>query len=83
MHEKRTTTGYVKSLGPLPDLPFKVLVLIILANGSWCVQLERTSKADNLPVYSDYKNGRTRILTLVRKFYGDSEVGLRCLRSTL
>lgn len=26
-----------------------------------------------MPVYTDYKNGRTRALTIVRKFRGDSE----------
>lgn len=31
------------------------------------------SNYDNLPVYHDYRNGRTRNLTIVRKYTGDAE----------
>ena len=31
------------------------------------------SNYDNLPVYHDYRNGRTRSLTIVRKYSGDAE----------
>eukprot|EP00162_Nutomonas_longa_P022493 comp5629_c0_seq1/m.5091 comp5629_c0_seq1/g.5091 ORF comp5629_c0_seq1/g.5091 comp5629_c0_seq1/m.5091 type:complete len:110 (-) comp5629_c0_seq1:10-339(-) len=31
------------------------------------------SKSNNLPVYLDYKNGRTRIVTIIRNISGDSK----------
>jgi large subunit ribosomal protein L49 len=33
--------------------------------------VERTTAGRQLPVYTDYKNGRSRTLTLVRKVSGD------------
>lgn len=39
-------------------------------------QVSRTAKGKQLPVYTDYKNGRTRVLTVVRKVAGDVEVRL-------
>lgn len=41
---------------PLPGLPFHV---------------KRTAVGLQLPVYRDYRNGRTRVLTIVRRFKGD------------
>lgn len=32
----------------------------------------RTPKGKQIPVYTDYKNGRTRCLTIVRRFRGDA-----------
>jgi large subunit ribosomal protein L49 len=32
----------------------------------------RTSKGAQVPVYTDYKNGRTRSLTIIRKITGDT-----------
>ncbi|OQR82466.1 hypothetical protein ACHHYP_20788 [Achlya hypogyna] len=42
--------------GPLEGLPFSV---------------KRTSTGLQLPVYRDYRNGRTRIITIVRRYDGD------------
>jgi large subunit ribosomal protein L49 len=39
-----------------PDLPF---------------QVERTHVGDSLPVYTDFKGGRTKIVTILRKIKGD------------
>lgn len=33
-------------------------------------QVERT-RTRNLPVYTDFKNGRTRVVTVVRRYTGD------------
>ncbi|TMW69467.1 hypothetical protein Poli38472_001623 [Pythium oligandrum] len=41
---------------PLPNLPFFV---------------KRTAVGLQLPVYRDYRNGRTRVLTILRRFNGD------------
>lgn len=38
------------------------------------VQVERTTKANFLPVYTDIKKGRTQVVTMVRKASGDLEV---------
>ncbi|KAF1336579.1 hypothetical protein FI667_g520, partial [Globisporangium splendens] len=43
---------------PLPNLPFHV---------------KRTALGLQLPVYRDYRNGRTRVLTILRRFKGDEE----------
>lgn len=43
---------------PLPGLPFHV---------------KRTAVGLQLPVYRDYRNGRTRVLTILRRFKGDEE----------
>ncbi|CAM9332386.1 unnamed protein product [Chrysoparadoxa australica] len=42
-----------------PDLPFSV---------------ERTAKANALPIYLDYKKGRTQITTSVQKVSGDHKI---------
>lgn len=42
-------------------------------------QVTRTGKGQQIPVYTDFKNGRTRVLTLVRKVTGDKKV---CLESS-
>lgn len=36
------------------------------------LQVLRTAKSNMIPVYSDYKNGRTRELTVVRRVTGDA-----------
>lgn len=41
---------------PLPGLPFK---------------FKRTAKGMQLPVYRDFRNGNTRIMTILRRFEGD------------
>lgn len=43
---------------PLPGLPFHV---------------KRTAVGLQLPVYRDIRNGRTRVLTILRRFHGDEE----------
>jgi large subunit ribosomal protein L49 len=43
---------------PLPNLPFHV---------------KRTAVGLQLPVYRDYRNGRTRVLTILRRYRGDEE----------
>ena len=47
-----------KPLGTLEDLPFSV---------------ERTHTG-NLPVYTDFRNGGSRKLTVVRKVFGDVDL---------
>lgn len=37
--------------------------------------IERTHN-NNLPVYSEYKNGREKRITIVRKIYGDIDVSI-------
>lgn len=49
---------FIKPLGNTSHIPF---------------QIERTHN-NNLPVYTDFKNGRQRKITIVRKIYGDIEV---------
>jgi large subunit ribosomal protein L49 len=42
------------------------------------LQIDRTPSVE-LPVYLDYRNGGTRVLTIVRKITGDSQVlGMFC-----
>jgi len=43
-----------------PDLPFFI----------------KRSKYNNLPVYTDYKNARSRKITIIRKIKGDLKVRL-------
>lgn len=43
---------------PLPNLPFAI---------------KRTAVGLQLPVYRDIRNGRTRVLTILRRFKGDEE----------
>jgi large subunit ribosomal protein L49 len=43
---------------PLPGIPFSI---------------KRTSTGLQLPVYRDYRNGRTRVLTILRRYNGDEE----------
>lgn len=45
-------------IGGYDNLPFRVF---------------RTVKGKQVPVYTDYKNGRTRCLTIVRRFRGDAQ----------
>lgn len=45
-------------MGGYDHLPFRVF---------------RTVKGKALPVYTDYRNGRTRCMTIVRRFRGDAE----------
>jgi large subunit ribosomal protein L49 len=33
--------------------------------------VERTVVGDSLPVYTDYKNGRTKVITILRRCGGD------------
>ena len=47
--------GKPAPLGVEPDIPFRV----------------RRSVYKQLPVYSDYRNGRTRVLTRISKIDGD------------
>lgn len=51
-----TPSKWAPPMGGYEDLPFRVF---------------RTVKGKQIPVYTDYKNGRTRCLTLVRRFRGD------------
>jgi large subunit ribosomal protein L49 len=37
-------------------------------------QVKRTVKGKQIPVYSEYKNGRTRHLTILRRYDGDIKV---------
>ncbi|GAB0497818.1 hypothetical protein MMPV_009155 [Pyropia vietnamensis] len=50
-----TPSGWVPPLGAEPSLPVRVF---------------RTAKGKQLPVYVDYKNGGTRILTILRRYRG-------------
>lgn len=51
-------TGYKPPLGNTDALPFRVL----------------RTKSGRLPIYTDYKNGRTKKITILRKFSGDRKV---------
>lgn len=52
-------SGWAPPTGRTPaDLPFRVT---------------RTEVGKQLPVYTDYRNGRTRVLTLVRRVEGDQD----------
>lgn len=51
-----TPSNWAPPMGGYDDLPFRVF---------------RTSKGKQIPVYTDYKNGRTRCLTLLRRIRGD------------
>lgn len=51
-----TPSNWAPPMGGFDALPFRIF---------------RTSKGKQIPVYTDYKNGRTRALTLVRRFRGD------------
>eukprot|EP01138_Halocafeteria_seosinensis_P000185 gb/GECG01000191.1/.p1 GENE.gb/GECG01000191.1/~~gb/GECG01000191.1/.p1 ORF type:complete len:162 (+),score=10.76 gb/GECG01000191.1/:1-486(+) len=50
-------SGYVPPQGASQDIPFRV---------------ERTTKGRQLPVYTDYRNGRTRVMTILRRYKGDT-----------
>lgn len=52
-----TPSKWAPPMGGYEDLPFRVF---------------RTAKGKQVPVYTDYKNGRGRCLTLVRRFRGDA-----------
>jgi large subunit ribosomal protein L49 len=62
-----TPSGWTPPLGPAPDLPFAVV---------------RTSN-NNLPVYLQIKNGRTRRLTVVRHIRGDVTAFVNDLQALL
>ena len=42
----------------------------------------RRSRSNNLPVYLDYKNGRARIITIIRNVEGNLEVSNGCIHGT-
>ena len=42
------------------------------------LQVMRTDKGKQLPVYTDFKNGRSRVVTSVRKVAGDVQVRAAC-----
>eukprot|EP00299_Pterocystis_sp_00344_P008237 c3041_g1_i1.p1 GENE.c3041_g1_i1~~c3041_g1_i1.p1 ORF type:complete len:161 (+),score=33.62 c3041_g1_i1:30-512(+) len=52
-----TPSGWEPPLGNTQHLPFEV----------------RRTESQLLPVYSDYRNGRSRNLTIVRKIFGDAQ----------
>ncbi|CAK4648935.1 hypothetical protein LEN26_021179 [Aphanomyces euteiches] len=56
--EKVSFNGWspARAEGPLDGIPFHV---------------KRTATGLQLPVYRDYRNGRTRVITIVRRFQGD------------
>lgn len=53
----KTPSGWSHPMGGFESLPFRIF---------------RTTKGRQIPVYTDYKNGRTRSLTIVRRFRGDA-----------
>lgn len=57
--------------------PFLFSLPIIV--GLFILQIQRT-KSKMLPVYTDYKNGGTRVLTLIRKVEGDVLVSRSCIK---
>eukprot|EP00794_Sanderia_malayensis_P019993 gene19993-21953_t len=64
---QESPSGWVPPADPRPDFPFQI----------------RRSRTNNLPVYTDYKTGRTRIITQVRKVSGDLKALEDCLRLKL
>lgn len=55
----KSPSGWRAPLGGYETLPFRVF---------------RTEKGKQIPVYTDYRNGRTRCMTMVRRFRGDVDV---------
>lgn len=53
---------------------------LVVRTHAYVNQVERTSIGGSLPVYTQYKNGRTRVITKVRKFSGDAEACLASVR---
>ncbi len=51
-------SGFTPPVGGTDNLPFRVI----------------RTKNGSLPVYSDFKNGRTKRVTILRKFTGDIQV---------
>lgn len=80
-------SGWAPPLGADPSLPFQVRrsaapprktrasesLTPTLPRPPLLSQVLRTSKGKQVPVYSDFKNGHTRRLTIVRKIVGDEE----------
>ncbi|XP_020614284.1 uncharacterized protein LOC110052497, partial [Orbicella faveolata] len=57
---QKSPSGWVPSATEKPNLPFFI----------------KRSKYNNLPVYTDYKNARSRKITIIRKIKGDLKVRL-------
>ncbi|ETV70401.1 hypothetical protein H257_14079 [Aphanomyces astaci] len=73
--EKVSFNGWspAREEGPLEGIPFTV---------------KRTATGLQLPVYRDYRNGRTRIITIVRRYHGDeaelqNELSIVCQGKTV
>ena len=48
--------------------------LFLLCQDELPFAINRTELGKQLPVYVDYKNGRTRVVTQIRKYEGDETV---------
>ena len=57
--EKVLANGWTPPPTALPDLPFRI---------------RRTEKGGFIPVYANYKNANTRVVTTVRNIDGDAKV---------
>ncbi|XP_020901961.1 39S ribosomal protein L49, mitochondrial [Exaiptasia diaphana] len=60
-------SGWVPPSEKVPDLPFSI----------------RRSKMNNLPVYTDFKGGGTRHITIIRRIKGDLKAVEELLRAKL
>ncbi|RMX52395.1 large ribosomal subunit protein mL49-like [Pocillopora verrucosa] len=60
-------SGWVPPATEKPNLPFFI----------------KRSKYNNIPVYTDYRSGRTRKLTIIRRVKGDLKALEECLKSHL
>jgi hypothetical protein len=58
-----------------PPPPLRTLThSLTLPHARARLQVTRTSKGNQIPVYTDYRSGRTRELTIVRRIEGDTAV---------
>lgn len=60
-------SGWVPPATEKPDLPFSI----------------KRSKYNNIPVYTDYRSGGTRKLTIIKRVKGDLKALEECLKSHL
>lgn len=77
-----STSTLIWSAPPVdpPSLPFMVLVawLVLIQYGvsqNWIdLQVSRAGRSQGIPVYTEYKSGGTRMVTILKKCRGDIKV---------
>jgi len=63
----KSPSGWVPRATPPPELPFDI----------------QRSKTNNIPVYVKYSNGRSKVVTSIRKVRGDIKALEHCVRQRL